>query len=289
MKTIKKFQYFSPATVEEAASLLAQHSEQAKILAGGTDLLVMMKDKAIAPKYLINLKNIPGLEGIRLDGGNVLKIGALTSITSIKESDIVRKKFTSLWEAAESFGTTQVRNMATLGGNICRSSPSADMIPPLLAHDASVILVGQDGERDESLERFFTGPGKNILKNEILTEIRVKLQDGPCGDAFTKLGRSSEDLAKINCAVKIVMRGRVCEDIGIAFGAVAPTPIRARKTEAIIKGKEVDDDLIEKTAQNITEDISPITDLRSNIAYRKEVSKVLVKRLIQKSISRVGK
>lgn len=283
----KKIRYFSPETIEEAASLLEEYGDKAKLLAGGTDLLVMIKDKISIPKYLINLKKISGCSEIQYNKSGLI-IGALNNISAIKSSDCVKKNCFSLHEAAESFGTTQVRNMATIGGNICRSSPSADMVLPLLAHDASVKLVGVEGEREVLLENFFTGPGQNVLDKEIVTEIKIIPQKEPYGDAFEKIARSSEDLAKINCAVKITMNGRRCDNIGIALGAVAAKPVRAKKAEKNIKGKEVDDGVIEKTAKKIREDIAPITDVRSNAWYRKEVSEILVKRLINRAISRVG-
>lgn len=288
MKTLKEFNYLTPQTVAEAASLLGKHKEQAKLIAGGTDLLVMMKDRTITPKYIIDIKPISALDYIKWDEREGLSIGALTKISTIINSDVIKEKCFSLHEAAVAFGTTQVRNMATIGGNICRSSPSADMVPPLMVFDAKVKLVGPEGEREVPLEKFFTGPGENVLRNEILTEIKVPPQKKPCGTAFKKLGRSSEDLAKANCAVKIVVTGGKCEDVSIALGAVAPTPIRAKKVEQALKGKEANKENIEKAAELVKEDIAPITDVRSNVEYRTYISQILIKRLINEAIKRLG-
>jgi CO/xanthine dehydrogenase FAD-binding subunit len=192
--------------------MLAQYKEEANLIAGGTDLLVRMKERTKKPKYVINIKPILALDFVKWDENEGLTIGALTSVSTILNSDVIKEKCFALHEAAESFGTTQVRNMATIGGNICRSSPSADLVPPLLALDAQVKLVGAKGERVVPLEGFFRGPGENMLANEILTEIRVPPQKDSYGTAFRKLGRSSEDLAKVNCAVRIVVANGKCEE-----------------------------------------------------------------------------
>jgi len=286
MKTLKTFDYLAPKTVAEAASLLAEHKEEAKLIAGGTDLLVLMKDRVIMPKYVIDLKPISALDFVKWDEEEGLTIGALTKVSAIANSDVIKEKCFSLYQAAESFGTTQVRNMATIAGNICRSSPSADLVPPLLTFDAEVKLVGVKGERVVPLESFFRGPGENVLDDEILTEIRVPPPKGSYGTAFKKLGRSSEDLAKVNCAVRVVVSNGKCAGIRVALGAVAPTPIRAKKVEQALEGKEMNAEAIDEAAAKVAEDISPITDVRSNVEYRTYVSQVLVKRLINEAIRR---
>jgi len=268
--------------------MLAQYKEEANLIAGGTDLLVMMKERVKTPKYVIDIKPISALDCLKWDANEGLTIGALTKVSVILNSDVIRKKYFSLHEAAESFGTTQVRNMATIGGNICRSSPSSDLVPPLLAFDAKVKLVGAGGERTVPLESFFRGPGQNVLNNEILTEIRVPSLKGSYGTAFRKLGRSSEDLAKINCAVRITVANGKGKDVRVVLGAVAPTPIRAKSVEQALEGKELNAKAIEEAAGKVAKDISPITDVRSNVEYRTYVSQILVKRLINEAIERVA-
>jgi len=162
------------------------------------------------------------------------------------------------------------------------------MIPPLLVFDAQVKLVGQEGERTLPLEDFITGPGENALNNEILTEIRVQPDKRRYGTAFGKLGRLSEDLAKVNCAVKIVVTGGKCEDIRIALGAVAATPVRVRKVEEALQGKEISPEVIERAVEKVAEDIAPITDVRSSAEYRTYVSQILIKRLISEAVARSG-
>ena len=284
-KRLKEFSYFSPTTVEEAISVLRDYNGRASVLAGGTDLLSMMKLRAVTPECVINIKTIAGLDYIR-EEGRELKIGALTTISAILTSELIKRRCLSLHEAAKSFAAPQVRNMATIGGNICRSSSGADMVPPLLTFDAEVKLVGAKGERRVSLEDFFTGPGRNILDREILTEIVVPLRGERCGTTFMKLSRNSVDLAKLSCAVRIVVSGGRCDDISIALGVLANRPIRAKKAEQAIIGQEIRDEVIEKAAQKVVEDIAPRTSARSTAEYRTRVSQVLVKRLIKVAIDR---
>lgn len=284
-KTLKEFGYFSPHTVATAVAILKDLDGEAEVLAGGTDLLPLMKIRIMIPKYIINIKDIVGLNYIR-EESNVLKIGALTTISTIRESDLIRRKCLSVYEAAKRFATPQVRNMATVGGNICRSSPAADMIPPLMTFDAEVKLVGPKGERRVLLEKFFTGAGENILNREILSEVVIPIPEGTYGTAFEKLTRTSVDLAKLSCAVKITTSDNRCDDIRITLGAVASTPVRARKAEQVIKGKKITDESIMRSAQAVAEEIAPITDVRSTANYRKQVSEVLARRLIKLAAER---
>jgi len=284
-KKLKEFQYFSPTTVAEVVSVLKDYDRRAKVLAGGTDLLSLMKLRAVTPECIVSLKKIAGLDYIR-EEGKELRIGALTTIAAILASELIKQQCFSLYEAATVFATPQVRNMATIGGNICRSSPSADTVPPLMVSGAELKLAGARGERRVLLEDFFTGAGQNVLDQEILTEIVVSMPAGQYGTAFAKLTRNSVDLAKVNCAVKITVSGGRCDDIRIVLGAVADRPVRAKKVEQAIKGQEIKDEVLEEAAQKVIEDIAPITDVRSTAEYRAQVSQVLVKRTIKQAINR---
>ena len=284
-KRLKEFQYFSPTTLAEAVSVLKDYDVRTKVLAGGTDLLSLMKLRAVTPECIVNLKRIAGLDYVQ-EEGKELRIGAMTTIATILTSEPIKRKFLSLHEAAAVFATPQIRNMATIGGNICRSSPSSDTIPPLMSFGAEVRLVGTKGERKVLLEDFFTGAGENVLDREILTEITVPLPDGQYGAAFTKLTRTTTDLAKINCAVLVVVSGSRCVDIKVVFGAVADRPLRVREVELCIIDQETTDEVIEAAAQKVTECIAPITDVRSTAEYRAQVSQVLAKRTIKQAITR---
>ena len=277
-----------PATLAEATSLLVHLDGQSRVIAGGTDLLVMMKDRTISVQNIIDLKSVPGLDRIERDETGGLYIGALTRIADIARSAVIGENYPALRQGAEALGTPQVRNMATIGGNICRSSPSADMIPPLLVYDARLRLSGAGMERTVALEDFFTGPGGNILDSEVLTGIIIPPERLLCGSAYGKIGRLSEDLAKVNGAVKIIVSGGVCVDVRIALGAVAATPVRARKAEQELKKQKIDDRLIEDAAAKACEEISPIDDVRSTAGYRTRVSRVLIKRLLKQAIEKCG-
>lgn len=283
------FEYFTPKSLEEASSLLAQYGQKSSILAGGTDLLVQMKSRQKTPKYVIDIKRIPGLSRIECDETMGLRIGSLATIHDIETSEIIQKKFPIILETARTFGSVQVRNMATLGGNLCNASPAADMAPPLLVLDAKVQAMGRRGERTVSLDGFFLGPSKTMLeKDEILTEIQVPDLSPNTGTAFFKIGRVKSDLAKVNVAVALVIKeGDFCEEARIALGAVAPTPIRARRAEKALRGRRIDGETMNEAAEAVDTEIEPITDVRSTAEYRREVSKVLVKRGIQKSLERV--
>jgi carbon-monoxide dehydrogenase medium subunit len=283
-RTLKEFGYFNPQRIDDAISILEALDKKVAILAGGTDLLNQMKLRQVMPEFVLNIKNVKELGYIRQNRG--LTIGALTTITAIRESEAIKKGYTSLYDAAEWFGTPQIRNMATVGGNVCRSSPSSDMVVPLMALDAKLKLVGTKGERTVPIEEFALAPGWNILDREILTEITVPPQEKSFGAAFIKLKRSSADLAKVSCAVRIVVKDDKCEDIRIVLGAVADRIFRTRKAEEILKGGKVTDLKVEEAAKMASQESQPITDVRSTAEYRKQMIEVLVKRLIHLSIER---
>jgi len=285
-KTIKEFQYFSPKTIAEAVSLLSKDAKTV-VLAGGTDVVPMMKQRELAPERVVNIKNTR-LSYIR-ENREGLKIGALTTISMLLESDVIKKKYLALHEAAAKFGTWQTRNMATIGGNICQSLPSGDTFPPLLAFDAEVKLAGPKGERKVPIEEFCTGPGTNVLDRELLVEVILPKQKSNYGSAYDKKKRSSVDLAKASCAVNITVRDGECEDIKVAMGALADKPVRARTVEEALKGKALSDEVIETAAQKVIKDISPRTSIRSTAWYRTQVSQVLVRRLIKLAVERSSK
>jgi carbon-monoxide dehydrogenase medium subunit len=287
--SLPPFEYISPETIEEAAGLLSKFGKQAELLAGGTDLILDMRNKKKAPKYIIDLKSIRGLEYIEFDEDG-LRMGSLTTVIAIRKSEAIKNRFPALFEAATEFASWQVQNRATVGGNLCRSSPAGDLITPLLVFDAQVGLIGTGGKRDVALEKFFSGPGRNIMNiDEILTEVKIPRQEENSSSAFRKMVRSAEDIAKINCAVKVVMTDKRCDDVRVALGAVGPVPLRAKKAEAFIRNKEVNSRVVEETARKAVEDISPITDIRSTLEYREVISKILVRDMISLAIARASK
>lgn len=283
-KTLKLFGYFSPREISEAVLLIEQLGDKARVLAGGTDLIHTMRLRQIMPEYLISIKNIVDLNYLKDNTG--LEMGALTRISTIKESEIIKQKYISLYEATEWFGSPQIRNMATVGGNICRNSPSSDFIPPLMALGAVLRLVGPKGGRNVLLEDFLLGGGKNILDLEILTSIFVPTKGKNSGAAFKKLMRSSQDLAKVSGAVSLMVEGGRCRDIRIVLGAVADKVFRAKEAETILRGEQITERTIKEATQKAAMEAQPITDVRSTATYRSHVIKVLVDRLVRLSVER---
>ena len=284
-RRLKEFIYISPYNVSDAVTSLRQYSKEAELMSGGTDIVPLMKKGKLAPKYIIGLNKIRELDYLRTED-DTLKIGALTTVAAIEQSDIIKENCFSLFEAAKVFATPQIRNMATIGGNICRSSPSADLVCALISFDSQVKLVGEKSERTVLLEDFFTGPGTNVLDREVLTEIIIPLSKKPFGCAFQKMTRSSSDIAKINCAVKIHMADDRCDDIRIVLGAVASRPIRGRNAENVLRGERLTDEVLTKAGDMVCKDIFPIDDVRSTAVCRTDIAEVLVKRLVALSILR---
>jgi probable selenate reductase FAD-binding subunit len=280
--TLKKFLFFSPNSVEEAIKLLNQ--EGAIPIAGGTDLIVLMQENRVNLKALIDLSSLD-LGYIRKNE-NYIHIGALTTFAAILENDLVRRTIPVLAQAASQIGSVQTRNMATLGGNLCSAVPSADSAPVLLVLDASVCLIDKNGVRFLPLQHFFVGPRKTLLNpGELLVEVIIPLPAINSGTYFAKLGRrKSLSLAVVNAASMLrINREYYIEDARIALGAVAPVPVRAKNAENLLRGKILDESLLEEAVNLVDKDISPIDDFRASAAYRSRVSRVLARRTLQEA------
>ena len=282
---LPRFEYIEPRSIPEICSLLYRYGDEAKILAGGTDLLVRMKEKEIRPRYLIDLKAIPGLNFIRYVEGNGITIGALTCLSDLEESPLIQEKARILTRAAPTIGAIQTRNKATLGGNLCNASPAADMAPALLALEARVKLIGLEGERIIPLEDFFLGPGETCLNpGEILAEIIIPGKMlGKTGVYLKHSTRRALDLAIVSTAV-VMETGSdraYIQDIKIALGAIAPTPLRLKSVEEMLRQELPEEPLLEQAAQKAATEVSPITDLRASAEYRREMVRVLLKRGIK--------
>jgi probable selenate reductase FAD-binding subunit len=287
---MQRFDYLKPHTLEEALSLLNQYGDRARLIAGGTDALVMNKQKKISPGVLISLRGIPGLDQIESNG--MFKIGALVTHWTIEQSELIRKRFPLLAEASSVLGSVQIRNVATLGGNICTASPSAETAPSLLVYEAEVHLFGEKETRRLPIESFFVGPGETALsKKEILKEIILPPPPLNSMGTYLKLGRrKSVDLSVVNVAVllTLVPKTGICERARIALGAVAPTPMRAKETEKILEGNLLDEGIIRKAGDCAKQECSPINDIRGSAEYRREMVKVLVEKGIRQSLRFLG-
>jgi carbon-monoxide dehydrogenase medium subunit len=280
MGSLREFEYVEPASLEEAISILGS-SENARVLAGGTDLILGMREKKIEPRAIVNIKRIPGLDRMQIDELGSVRIGALVTMDAIERSEFVQTAFPILAHAAHTLGSFQIRNRATIGGNLCNASPAADTAPPLIALRAIVKIVGAKGERLVKLEDFFEGPGKTVLsRDEVLTEVEVPSQAGESYGAYLKHGpRNAMDIATVNAAMMFTLHKQKCTEARIALGSVAPVPLRARKAETEIHGKMIDESSVRRVAEVASEECSPISDLRGSAEYRKAMVKVLVRRL----------
>jgi len=281
-----ELKYFAPKSIEEAISLLSEYGEKSKIISGGTDLLIQMKNKVVLPDFLVSIGDIRDLDYINYDEINGLRVGALTTIGSIEKSSLIHSKFNILAQAAGTLGTPVIRHQATIGGNLCNAAPSADTAPALMVLGARVKIAGVDGEKIISIEDFFTGPGQTVIKHgQILTEIQIPNLPRHGGAAYVKqTRRQGADLAVVGAAALAMMEGDVLRDIKIALGAVAPTPIRAKKAEETLKGKKLDDRLLEESGQAASGESKPIDDTRGSADYRRKLVTVLVKRAVRQAV-----
>lgn len=277
--------YFEPKTVGEAVSLLAKYGEEAKVIAGGTDMLVDMKFKE-EPGCLINIKKIPGLSGIQENGGG-LRIGALTTIREIETSAVVRQRLAVLWEAAHQFASLQIRNTATIGGNICRASPSGETLAPLLVLEARGKCVFADGEKSEPFGSLFLGPGKTSFGAKgLLTEIEVPYPAAGSQGVYLKHAvRGAMDIAMVGVAVLLTPDAgkSAIQEVRIGLGAVAPTPIRAAKTEALLRGKPLTAALLKEAAALAAAESSPISDQRSSAENRRWIVEAFTRRGLEQT------
>lgn len=280
-------EYLRPRDIAEAIKPLTEHWEKARLIAGGTDVLVE-KDPQI--EVLIDVTGL-GLDYIESDDQGV-RIGAATTFADIKASPALGKSpYNVLAQAAHQMGTPQIRNVATIGGNICSAVPSADSAPPLLALDASLIISGPMGERAMDIASFFLDARRNALeKGELLTEVQLPVFPARTEAVFTKKGRvAAADLAVVNAAVRLTMTADgICQEVRIALGAVAPTPVRAKEAEAVLQGKEPQDELLRRVAEQASQEIKPISDIRGSAEYRETLSRVLVERALKEVVARLS-
>lgn len=272
---MKYFEYFKPETLKEASELLIEKGENAHILNGGTDLIVRMRDGIAEPEAVIDIKSIRDLHEIKYDETKGITIGACATLNQMASNEMIRRKYNILSEAAHSVGSCQVRNRATMIGNICNASPLADTATPLLALDAEILVYGPEGKKEIPIKDFFVWVRKTCLKpGEIVTGVRIPDYEEKVFGHFQKLSRRKEvDLSTV-CASVV----KVGDNIRIALGAVAPTPIRMTKTEEFLKQKELTDEIIKETEEIAADEVSPIDDIRASKKYRLEMVRVLVRR-----------
>lgn len=278
---LPRFEYFKPGSFEEAIGILRKYEGKIRPLAGGTDLFIAMKEKGAAWENVLDLKGIPNYDFIReADGG--IEIGALATIRSVETSPLIKEKIPFLADAAGKIGSIQIRNKATIGGNLCNAAPSADTAPALLCLGAEMEIVEESGVRRIPLEDFFMGPGKTILGDSSLLEKIIIPFPPPnsVGVYFKESPRRAMDLAVVgvSCLMTPDPAGKKCLHCRIALGAVAPTPMRAKKAEMLLAGREVTEKEIAAAGEVASQETRPISDVRGSAEFRREMVKVFVKK-----------
>lgn len=284
----KTFEYLRPRTPVEAYGLKARYGKKSRFWAGGTDLLLQWQDESVSLDYCIDLSFIPDLDYIRKDS-DAVSIGSLTKVASIEASSELNHSLSIIREAAGELAAPQIRNTATIGGNICRAAPSADLAPPLLVLGADMRLLSDSGERWVAMDEFFLNLNQTALQeNELLAEIKVPIPPAETASCFLKIGRTVIDIAIVNMSARMTMDGKgILTDVRIAFGAVAPTPLRIKTAEKMLLGADasrIENALIGEVSNKVAEEIKPITDVRGTAEYRREISRVLTKRAIENII-----
>lgn len=276
--------YAAPRTLAEAADIL--RFGNVTIFAGGTDVMPQMKTgKLKLQPTLMNIRHIPELRGIAQAQGTV-RIGALTTMTELLNSDLVRERFHALWQACDHFASDQLRNAGTIGGNICNASPAGDTLIPLLVLDAKVVLTGKPNgalaTRTMPLKDFFLAPGRTRREaNELLIAVEMPLPPADFVSEFFKFGtRPALDISTISIGLAAQRKAKTLQNVRVAFGSVAPTPIRAPQTEAAIEGKPLDDDTIAAAVAAAAKEIHPISDVRASDWYRRELVHNILQRML---------
>jgi CO/xanthine dehydrogenase FAD-binding subunit len=272
----------SPGTLDEALALLAERGPALKIIAGGTDLMVLMNARMLDAGEFLDIWRLDELRGIEDEGG-CLRIGALMTYTALIRSRLIREYVPSLVAASRTIGAVQIQNRGTIGGNIVNASPAGDSLPVLAAYDAEVELASARGRRRVAFERFYTGYRKTVLEpDEIVTAVRVTKLKPEDRDFFYKVGtRRAQAISKVVMAVRAETDAKTIQSIRIAIGSVAPTVIRAPRTEQMLSGSAVTPDLIERARQTVSSEVAPITDLRSTEHYRRTVTGNVLARFLK--------
>lgn len=282
-RILPEFDLLAPQSVAEALDLLAAYKDRVTVMAGGTDVLVAMKSR-FRPETVMILSGISGMDYIEYDATAGLRIGALATIGQLLDSTDVKKKYRALWEAADVFATPQLRNTATVVGNLLRASPAGDCSCAIYAIGGKLVLRSKTGKREVDVDDLWLSYG---VTARMADELAVELLLPPVGNdtrtAFHRVTRVNEDLAKLNMAVRLDMSGKICKTARVAMGCVGPTPRRLTETEAELEGREITEAVLQKVADRVAFEISPIDDIRSTAEYRRDVAGVFLKRAIRQA------
>lgn len=283
------FDYVAPKTLNETVALLQEWGEKARILCGGTDLITQVREDRRELDLMIDAKNVPELAEISYSPATGLTLGAAVSCQRLYENAAVAKAYPGLIDAAELIGGIQIQSRASLGGNLCNSSPAADSIPALIAHNAICRIAGPEGTREVPVESFCTAPGKNVLKpNEVLVAFHIAPPPANFGAAYLRfIPRNEMDIAVVGCGVSVVLSPdmKTFAQARIALGAVAPTPLLVENAAGLI-GQPVTDEAIAKAAISAQSAARPISDMRGTAEYRRHLVGVLARRTLRKAVER---
>jgi CO/xanthine dehydrogenase FAD-binding subunit len=272
--------YVAPSTIEEAVSLLTGASGAAKVLSGGTDLLVQLRSGRTKPGLIVDIKKIPGISGIREEAGAFV-IGAATSGAMIGENEALRQAWPGVVEATNLIGSTQVQGRATLAGNLCNASPAADSVPAMIAARATCLIAGANGRREVPVESIATGPGRTSLKpGEFIVEFYLPKRPPRSADAYLRfIPRTEMDIAVVGAGVSLTLDPKgVCTDARVVLGAVAPTAILVPEAAAALIGRKLDETALAALDQAARGACKPIDDKRGTIEYRTKVAGVMARR-----------
>ena len=281
------FDFHEPASIAEAVALAARFGTEARFLAGGTDLLVQIRRKRVAPRHVVSLHRVPGLDTI--DANGEIRLGALVTHRALERAPAFQGALRALVEGARVVGGHQIRNVGTVGGNIVNASPAADVVPVLLVLDAAVTCVGPNGAREMKLDEFLLGPGETALRpDELLTSIRFPAPALRSATGFLKAGRRrAMEISVVCVAVWLSLDGDDrCAGVRIALGAVAPRTLRARSAERLLEGSRLTDAELRQAGRVVAADCQPITDVRASAAYRRLLVETLVPRALRTAMKR---
>jgi carbon-monoxide dehydrogenase medium subunit len=279
-----------PETVEECLRVLGERGGDAKLVAGGTDLLPQLKNGLVRTRTVIDLSGVPPLGKLGHANGAGLRIGAAVAARTLERDPDVARRYSALAESAALVGSVQIRNLATLGGNLCNAAPSADMAPPLLALEAEAVIAGPRGTRRVPFASFFTGVRRTVLTpDELLVEIVVPAPGPGSGGSYRRhTPRRELDIAVVGVASQLTLANGRCTKARIALAAVAPTPVRAMSAERLLEGHPVTPDLIERAAHAAVEAARPISDQRGSADFRRHLVQVLTRRTLTTALARAG-
>ena len=285
---MRRFDLVLPRSVDDCLKILAERAGQAKLVAGGTDLLPQMKNGLLKPPCVVDLSGVSALRALERANGHGLRIGASVTARTLERDPHVRSTFPALAESGALVGSVQVRNLATVGGNLCNAAPSADMAPPLLALDAEAVIAGVKGSRRVPLASFFVGVRRTVLApEEMLVELSVPAPGAHSGGQYLRhTPRRELDIAVVGVASQLTLTDGVCGTARIALASVAPTPVRALAAEQALIGQPITPALIERAAELAVEAASPISDQRGSAEYRRHLVRVLTRRTLTTALER---